>query len=95
MGPVRRMRRVATANTIPTNQPQNHPQNSPKKEHFPNKFCKPFANRACFSEKNKKKTPDFTKEIRGLLGGRTRTRTVDPLIKSRSPLASTQFDGTR
>ncbi len=27
------------------------------------------------------KTPDFIKEIRGLSGGRSRTRTYDPLIK--------------
>ncbi len=59
----------------------NHPQTRPT-ERKSNGFCKPFANRGYFSEKNKVKTPDFIKENRGLGGGRTRTRTLDPLIKS-------------
>ncbi|MDH3279963.1 MAG: hypothetical protein OEQ18_02400 [Gammaproteobacteria bacterium] len=41
--------------------PANPPHFHPDQERKSNKFCKPFANRAYFSEKNKKKIPDLIK----------------------------------
>ncbi len=69
------------------------PSNIAPAERKSNKFCKPFANRVYFSEKNKKKTPDFFDAIRGLSGGRSRTRTYDPLIKRL--MRSVRYQGLR